>query len=236
MNQKESIVAVMPELEPVDEQQLTQEVTDIEFRAESFVIQTPEDYEAAGEFGKLLKQKAAEVTGFFKPMKDSAYQAHKAVCDREKAMLTPLKNAEKIVKKTMGDYLMEQERIRREAEEAARRAAEEERERKLKEAMALEAAGDKEGAEAAVEEAVVMDEATGYSVPAPVKPKVSGVSTSKDWEITSIDTAKVPVNFSGMELRPVDQAAVIRLIRASKGSIAIPGIAYREVAKMSFRR
>lgn len=236
MNQKESIVAVMPELEPVDEQQLTQEVTDIEFRAESFVIQTPEDYEAAGEFGKLLKRKAAEVTGFFKPMKDSAYQAHKAVCDREKAMLTPLKNAEKIVKKTMGDYLMEQERIRREAEEAARRAAEEERERKLKEAMALEAAGDKEGAEAAVEEAVVMDEATGYSVPAPVKSKVSGVSTSKDWEITNIDTAKVPVNFSGMELRPVDQAAVIRLIRASKGSIAIPGIAYREVAKMSFRR
>ena len=236
MNQKESIVAVMPELEPVDEQQLTQEVTDIEFRAESFVIQTPEDYEAAGEFGKLLKRKAAEVTGFFKPMKDSAYQAHKAVCDREKAMLTPLKNAEKIVKKTMGDYLMEQERIRREAEEAARRAAEEERERTLKEAMALEAAGDKEGAEAAVEEAVVMDEATGYSVPAPVKPKVSGVSTSKDWEITSIDTAKVPVNFSGMELRPVDQAAVMRLIRASKGSIAIPGIAYREVAKMSFRR
>lgn len=236
MNQKESIVAVMPELEPVDEQQLTQEVTDIEFRAESFVIQTPEDYDAAGEFGKLLKRKAAEVTGFFKPMKDSAYQAHKAVCDREKAMLTPLKNAEKIVKKTMGDYLMEQERIRREAEEAARRAAEEERERKLKEAMALEAAGDKEGAEAAVEEAVVMDEATGYSVPASVKPKVSGVSTSKDWEITSIDTSKVPVNFSGMELRPVDQAAVIRLIRASKGSIAIPGIAYREVAKMSFRR
>ena len=229
MNQKESIVAVMPELEPVDEQQLTQEVTDIEFRAESFVIQTPEDYEAAGEFGKMLKQKAAEVTGFFKPMKDSAYQAHKA-------MLTPLKNAEKIVKKTMGDYLMEQERIRREAEEAARRAAEEERERKLKEAMALEAAGDKEGAEAAVEEAVVMDEATGYSVPASVKPKVSGVSTSKDWEITSIDTSKVPVNFSGMELRPVDQAAVMRLIRASKGSIAIPGIAYREVAKMSFRR
>ena len=236
MNQKESIVAVMPELEPVDEQQLTQEVTDIEFRAESFVIQTPEDYEAAGEFGKLLKRKAAEVTGFFKPMKDSAYQAHKAVCDREKAMLTPLKNAEKIVKKTMGDYLMEQERIRREAEEAARRAAEEERERKLKEAMALEADGDKEGAEAAVEEAVVMDEATGYSVPASVKPKVSGVSTSKDWEITSIDTAKVPGNFSGMELRPVDQAAVIRLIRASKGSIAIPGIAYREVSKMSFRR
>ena len=236
MKQAETLVAQVPQAELMDEQQLNREVTDIEFQAEAMVIQNDEDYTAAGEFGRLPKQKAAEVTSFFKPMKDSAYQAHKAVCDREKAMLTPLKNAEKIVKKTMGDYLMEQERIRREAEEAARRAAEEERERKLKEAMALEAAGDKEGAEAAVEEAVVMDEATGYSVPAPVKPKVSGVSTSKDWEITSIDTSKVPVNFSGMELRPVDQAAVMRLIRASKGSIAIPGIAYREVAKMSFRR
>ena len=236
MKQTEKMVAQVPQLEPVDEQQLNREVTDIEFQAESMVILSDEDYTAAGEFGRLLKQKAAEVTGFFKPMKDSAYQAHKAVCDREKAMLEPLRNAEKTIKKTMGEYVMEQERIRREAEEAARGAAEEERERKLKEAMALEAAGDKEGAEAAVEEAVVMDEATGYSVPAPVKPKVSGVSTSKDWEITGIDTAKVPVNFNGMELRPVDQAAVIRLIRASKGSIAIPGIAYREVAKMSFRR
>ena len=236
MNQKESVVAVVSQAESMDERQLSQQVTDIEFQAESFVIQSEADYTAAGEFGRLLKQKAAEVTGFFKPMKDSAYQAHKAVCDREKAMLEPLRNAEKTIKKTMGEYVMEQERIRREAEEAARRAAEEERERKLKEAMALEAAGDKEGAEAALEEGMVMDEAANYSVAAPAKPKASGVSTSKDWEITGIDPKKVPTEFSGMELRPVDRAAVMRLIRASKGSIEIPGIAYREVAKMSFRR
>lgn len=56
----------------------------------------------------MLKQKAAEVTEFFKPMKDTAYKAHKAICDREKEMLTPLRNAEKTLKKTMGDYAMEQ--------------------------------------------------------------------------------------------------------------------------------
>lgn len=232
---KESVVAVVPETE-LNEQELTQQVTDIEFQAESFIIQTDDDYAAAGEFGKLLKQKAAEVTTFFKPMKDSAYQAHRAVCDREKAMLTPLKNAEAAIKKTMGEYLMEQERKRREAEEAARRAAEEERERKLREAAALEAAGDKAGAEAAMTEAVVMDEAANYSAPAISKPKVSGVSASKDWEITGIDPKTVPLVFSGVELRPVDQAAVMRLIRASKGKIEIPGISYREVSKMSFRR
>ena len=137
MKQAETLVAQVPQTELVDEQQLNREVTDIEFQAESMVIQNDEDYAAAGEFGKLLKQKAAQVTSFFKPMKDSAYQAHKAVCDREKAMLTPLKNAESVVKKAMSNYFMEQERRRKEAEEAARRAAEAERERKLQEATEL---------------------------------------------------------------------------------------------------
>ena len=236
MKQTETLVAKVPQVGPEDEQQLNREVTDIELQAESLVILSDEDYASAGEFGRLLKQKAAEVTNFFKPMKDSAYQAHKAVCDREKAMLTPLKNAEKAVKKAMGDYYAEQERKRQEAEAAARRAAEAERERKLQEAAELESAGDGAGAEAAMTEAMVMDEAAAYTVPAVSKPKVAGVSTAKDWEITSIDPKTVPLALAGVELRPVDTAAVMRLIRASKGTIEIPGVAYKQVAKMSFRR
>ena len=118
--EKETMVATVPQTEIVDEQQLTRDVTDIEFKAESLVIQSDADYATAGEFGKMLKKKASQVTTFFKPMKDSAYQAHKAVCDREKAMLAPLRNAEKIVKQAMSAYVEEQERKRREAEEAAR--------------------------------------------------------------------------------------------------------------------
>ena len=228
--EKETMVATVPQAEIVDEQQLSRDVTDIEFQAESLVIQTDEDYAFAGEFGKMLKKKASQVTTFFKPMKDSAYQAHKAVCDREKAMLTPLRNA------VMSAYIAEQERKRREAEEAARRAAEAERERKIQEAATLEAAGDADGAEAAFEEAAIMDDAASYAVvPAAATPKVSGVSTSKDWEIVEIDPKAVPLAVAGIELRPVDQAAVMRLIRASKGQIEIPGITYRQVAKMSFR-
>ena len=107
--EKETMVATVPQAEIVDEQQLSRDVTDIEFQAESLVIQTDEDYAFAGEFGKMLKKKASQVTTFFKPMKDSAYQAHKAVCDREKAMLTPLRNAEKTVKQVMSAYIAEQE-------------------------------------------------------------------------------------------------------------------------------
>ena len=223
--EKETMVATVPQAEIVDEQQLSRDVTDIEFQAESLVIQTDEDYAFAGEFGKMLKKKASQVTTFFKPMKDSAYQAHKAVCDREKAMLTPLRNAEKTVKQVMSAYIAEQER-----------AAEAERERKIQEAATLEAAGDADGAEAAFEEAAIMDDAASYAVvPAAATPKVSGVSTSKDWEIVEIDPKAVPLAVAGIELRPVDQAAVMRLIRASKGQIEIPGITYRQVAKMSFR-
>ena len=109
--EKETMVATVPQAEIVDEQQLSRDVTDIEFQAESLVIQTDEDYAFAGEFGKMLKKKASQVTTFFKPMKDSAYQAHKAVCDREKAMLTPLRNAEKTVKQVMSAYIAEQEEL-----------------------------------------------------------------------------------------------------------------------------
>ena len=234
--EKETMVATVPQAEIVDEQQLSRDVTDIEFQAESLVIQTDEDYAFAGEFGKMLKKKASQVTTFFKPMKDSAYQAHKAVCDREKAMLTPLRNAEKIIRQAINIYDAEQKRKRREAEEAARRAAEAERERKMREASELEAAGDNEGAEAAFEEAAIMDDAASYAVvPATAAPKVSGVSTSKDWEIVEIDPKAVPLAVAGVEIRPVDKAAVMRLIRTSKGQIEIPGITYREVAKISFR-
>lgn len=236
MEKVETLVAVIPDATPAEEKKLGMEVSDIEAQAGALVIQNDDDYRSAGEFGRLLKQKVAEVTKFFKPMKDSAYQAHKAVCDREKAMLAPLRSAEQIIKKAMGTYTMEQERKRREQEEAMRKAAQEESERKLREAIALEAAGDAEGAEAAMADAEVMDEASRYAVAAPVKPKAQGVSTSKDWEIVSIDGKAVPLAINGVEIRPVDRAAVMRLIRASKGKITIPGIVYREVAKMSFRR
>lgn len=235
----ETVVAVLPKPGSVvspREEELGSEVSEIEIRAQAVVIRTDQDYELAGQFGVMLKQKAAEVTEFFKPMKDTAYKAHKAICDREKEMLTPLRNAEKTLKKTTGDYAMEQERKRREAEEAARRAAEEEARRKLEEAAALEKSGDVAGAEAALQDAEVSEDVSRMVFVPGGAPKAKGVSAGKDWEIVSIDGKSVPLMVSGVEIRPVDTAAVMRLIRASKGSIQIPGIVYREVAKMSFSR
>lgn len=233
---KETIVAVLPATETNDEKELSQAVTAIEFQAESIIIETDDDYRNAAEFGRALKRKAAEVTAFFKPMKDAANKAHKEVCDREKTMLSPLKNAEQILKETMGRYSLEQERKRRELEEKMRRQAQEEAERKLEEAIKAEEDGDKDSAAAAMLDAQMIDQVSRSSALEIERPKADGAYVTKDWEIVEIDSGAVPLAIQGVCIRPVDKAAIMRLIRASKGEIQIPGVIYKETAKMSFRK
>ena len=87
----ETVVAVLPKPSSVSprEEELENEVSAIEAMAQAVTISSDQDYESAGQFGVLLKKKAAEVTDFFKPLKDSAYKAHKAICDREKESPAP---------------------------------------------------------------------------------------------------------------------------------------------------
>ena len=68
-----------------------------------------------------------------------------------------------------------------------------------------------------------------------VAPKAAGVSTSRAWKITNIDSSKVPVEIAGAIIRPVDEKAVMALIKATKGSIKIPGIEYEETVNISIR-
>lgn len=234
---KESVVATIEvPTEAAKEVEIKQEVGLVEVRANEMIISTDTEYEQAAEFGQQIKTKAKVVTDFFKPMKDSAYQAHKAVCDREKTMLKPLQDAEKTLKKSMTAYLQEKERKRKELEAKLQKEAEAERERMLNEAAALEAAGKTEEAEAALMDAQVTESVATKAIVTMDVPKARGVSSSKDWEIESVDKEKVPMNFAGVEIRPVDEKAIMRLIRASKGSIQIPGIKYAETMKMSIRR
>lgn len=235
-NREEVVAVIMPESKSEGEAELTKTVTDVELRAESVAINSKEDYQSAAELGRLIKQRSAEVQAFFAPLKQAAHEAHKRVCDREKQMLTPLVNAEKTIKKTMGAWAMEQERIRREEEERLRKAAQDESERLLNEAIKASESGDTASAEMAMANAEIMESAGKSISLSESKPQAAGVSVATDWEIVSVDSNKVPLSLNGIDLRPVDTKAVIRLIRASKGKIEIPGIAYKSVAKMSFRK
>lgn len=236
-NNREEVVAVIESASQAEgEAELSKTVTDIELRAEGVVITSQEDYKAAAELGRLIKQRSSEVQAFFEPMKKAAHDAHKQVCDRERQMLTPLVNAERAIKKTMGAWAMEQERIRREEEEALRRAAQAESERLLAIAIEAEESGNQSAADAAIANATVIDQAGRNIQLDAAKPTAQGVSMATDWEIVAINSREVPLAIGGVDIRPVDTKAVMRLIRASKGNIVIPGITYRAVAKMSFRK
>lgn len=235
INTEEKVVAVIDQ-KAITETALATKVANDEEAAYSLVVENDAQYAEAGEFGIHLKQAMSEVTDFFAPMKKAAHEAHKNICDREKQMLTPLKNAEAALKKSMGAYALKKEQERKAAEEAARRLAQEEAERKLAEAIKAEENGDETAVKAALLDAEIADSASRMATVDVASPKAKGVSVRKDWEITDIDLSKVPDTVMGVVIRPVDTAAVMKLVRASKGAIKIDGITYKETANMSFRK
>lgn len=222
-------------LDTTEEKQLTKEVSAVERRASDIIIRTDVDYAMAGELTKQVKTAQKKVEEYWEPMRESTYKAYKSVTDHKKEMIDPLKNAEKILKSKMGEYTMEQERKRREQEAEMRRLAEIEREKKLAEAEAAESKGDIAAAEFAMAEAEVMDNVAVTGTVQVAAPKVEGISKTKAWRITGIDDEKVPIDIAGIVIRPVDEKAILNLIKQSKGKIKIPGVTFEETVSISVR-
>ncbi len=236
MESTEKVTAVMNIPAADEERKLSTQVSDIEFRAESIVVNDDKSYAQAADFIKEVKKMLKSVKEFFKPMKDQAHKAHAEICRRENEMTEPLANAEKILKQSMGNFAAIQERKRREEAEKARLEAERLARAKLEEAIAADEAGDDEGREMAMIDAAYAEQIASDPasiMPEPVKPK--GVSHKKDWQIVSIDDDKVPTDVAGITIRPVDTAAIMRLIRSSKGKVKIDGVTYKEVVNISVR-
>lgn len=232
----EKVVARIGTEKTEAETEMTRAVSVVEKDASAIVIKSQADYEAAAEFGRNIKAQAAKVTEFFAPMKKAAHDAHKNICDREKEMLAPLAAAEKTLKKTMSDYIAEVERARRAEEERLRRIAQAEAEKRMQEAIAAAENGNEAGAEEAFEDAQAAEQAATMVTLEANKPKADGVAYKTDYEIVGIDASKVPVSVAGIEIRPVDTAAVMRLIRMSKGNIKIDGVEFKEVKTMIIRK
>lgn len=222
-------------LDTPEEKEIGKEASLIERRAMAIEVSSELGYEVACDYTKQVKSMQKKIKEYWEPLRVSAKKAYDEVVAKKKQMLTPVENAEKILKRKMGEYVMEQERKAREQEEQRRKEAQAAIDKKLEEAAAMETAGDAEGADFAMAEAEVYDQYAATVKVQAAKPKVSGVSTSKNWRIKSIDPAKVPISFGGVEIRPVDTSAVMRLVKASKGQITIPGIEIEEYIVTSVR-
>ena len=222
-------------LETPEDEVLDREASLIERRAEGVPVTNDVEFDSAGGLLKEIKQMQKKVKEYWEPLRAKAKAAYDDVLSRKKEMLDPLEAAEKTLKTKMGAYSDEKNRKARMQEEAMRLLARQEMERKLEEAAAAEAEGDAVGAEFALAEAEVMEGVASSSVIRAKPPKADGVSRSRTWEIVEVDSSMVPVNFGGEEIRPVDLKAVMRIIKASKGTVQIPGIKYEEKTTISVR-
>jgi len=190
-------------------------------RARRLTIDTPGDYTAAGEFVKVVDGLVKEVEGTFRPLIDEAHRHHKSLIAEMNRHLTPLQTAKTMARTLMVSWDRKQAEIARQREiELTRMAREVETEAKIQEALAAEAAGHQEEAQAILEEEV-------YVPPIIVQkdvPKVAGVVFKTIWKFRVVDPGSIPREYLTPDLVKIGQ-----VVRALRGSSQIPGVeAYEE--------
>jgi hypothetical protein len=216
----------------MDEIEVKQQATTLEQQAQDYQIATNDDYEQGAKFLKRVKGTEKEVKSYWKPAKDAAAKAHKEICQKEKAMLSICESAEKILKGKMLSYSQKVEADRRAAEEAARKAAQEESDRLLAEAAKAEKSGD--SASATVNMAMAEQMENVKPAVQVAAPKVAGVSKKKVWKCCITDSSKVPVAVCGVCIRPIDTKAVMQLHRLNP-NVEIAGCEFFQTEQLAIR-
>ena len=228
----------------------TQEVTTLQRQAQTFVeevegmvIADPESYEYAGMVVRDIAGYMKRVGEVFDPICTAADHARKVAVAQRDGLLKPAKAAKTTLGIRMAAWEQNQARIRREAEEAARRererlereareqaAAEQRRlqaeaeERRLQEAVALEARGDRAGADRLIAAPIPVPTVVAAPVFAPqpiamAAPKLDGVSYRDEWDFELVDPALVP-----REFLIVDDKKVRGVVKAMRNMTNIPGV------------
>ena len=158
-------------------------------QAASWKITNEAQYASAADSLKVIKAFRREAADVFDGPRKATRAAAQSVLDAFRRVDDPLKKAEQITKRAMGDHVDRVERVaedaRRKAEVEARRLADVERvkaeQRALEEAAAIEKAGLPDVAAARVETALAAPdpEPVAAVIAAPPPPKVAGVHTRK---------------------------------------------------------
>ena len=195
----------------VIEKELETKVVTMKDQVDAIIVGTAQSYALAGEMGKGLKDLRAKIVDYFKPLKEAAHAAHKAVTTKEGEELKPLDDAITILRNKMNVFNAEQQRLERieqaRLQKIADEAAEAERQRLLKAAIKAEEKGKDEKAEALLEQAEMV-----YTAPVTVAPMVAKTVQTSAGNITQA----VDVNITVTDLK----AFVAELIKLNPGALA----------------
>lgn len=217
-----------------DPQLQTEALTTVE-RATLLVVTDNDTRELAAELGRGIAGLYKRAEEWFAPMKRLASESHRAICAKENEVLGPLGNAKRYLSTQIGSYDQAQERLRRQEEarqqEQARQraiadAAQASQEMAVNDAIALEAEGDKAGAEAVLNNPVPQPVYVPPVVIPRSVPKSQGVSTAAVWKFRITNPDLVP-----REYLEINEKQIGQVVRAMKDKTNIPGVeAYPENA------
>lgn len=221
----------------MDNIQITEKAIVLAREAESLVVRDQQTANQATELILVGKEMIKKIKDYFTPLKKAADEAKKKLLDAEKAELQKVEPYIEKLQSSLTAWRLEEERKRREAEEAARRAElerkrlEEELLRKAEEARRLEEEKKRiEGEEAArkareelerqaLEEAAAKEAQIIPPPPIPEKPKTDGLTLRENWTFEIVDASQIPREY----LVP-DLVKIRKVVMALKEKTNIPGV------------
>lgn len=205
------------------EQQFEQSALSIRDEAKAIQIVDQDSYDIAASKFQGVAALEKEIIDHYRPMKDAAHKAHRAVCDAEKGILEPVQDAKRLLSRSIGVWDEQQERIRREEQ---RRLEEEARKRADEEALANAIDAEQSGADAEEVEAVL-------SSPVPVQKVTAAptynkqVSTREIWsgEVVSLLALvkAAAANPAYLCYLQANESALGAAARSQKTLFSIPG-------------
>jgi hypothetical protein len=181
-------------------------------------INTAEEYREADQARRALNKAIKDGVNVLEDTKKKAHAVWKAFTTSQSDIKFDKSGEAEVARigRLTSAYDREQERKRQEKQrEAEAKAKKEAEERALKEAAELEAAGDKEAAEAVISAPVT---------PPPVElpsttPDLDNTHYRDNWKVKSIDENKLP-----REYMTPDSVKINKIVKAMKGDTAIPGV------------
>jgi predicted metal-binding transcription factor (methanogenesis marker protein 9) len=217
---------------------LEKRVTEAHAEAAAVIIRDQDSLTRANAKTQFLKALIKEIDDTFKPIYDSQKATVALTKETWDRFRIPPDNDYRRIKADIGSFLVEQDRLKREAEHRAwlaeqekikaeaeaRRVAEE----ALRKAAAAEAKGRNDKAEKILNAAAALEtkiaetikiNSVAAAAPIPARVQTVGISTHEDWDIELINIDLVPRDYMMF-----DEVKARKVIRASKGAVQIPGV------------
>lgn len=199
-------------------------------------VTSKDEHGSALEVYRAIALREKAVKAFFADFKEKAHQAHKAICDKETAVLAPLAQAKAIASQKINTYTAAEEKRKREEEvrlqEQARKDAEE---RQIADAEQAQKDGRAEEAESILNQETEVPIVKVQTKTA----KIAGVGTQKRWSAEVTDRAAlikwVAAHPENAELLEPNMPALNKLAIALKAGFNIPGCKAVETSGLSVR-